>query len=116
MNCKILSSGEIYVMFDEGAEQALVNLLFSRKDCDQIAFEKTADGTYVARPNFADMVPIPHGMPMVKGLTPDGYQMILSMLRDRAKLRAIKLFKELTGWGLKESKDWIDELAGRLTP
>jgi ribosomal protein L7/L12 len=33
---------------------------------------------------------------------------LMNFISDRQKLLAIKLFKKMTGWGLKESKDVID--------
>lgn len=35
--------------------------------------------------------------------------MLITFKQDKAKLNAVKLVKDITGAGLKESKDWIDE-------
>ena len=41
-------------------------------------------------------------------------QQILDALRAGKKIEAIKLYRESTGQGLKESKDFIDELTLQL--
>lgn len=43
---------------------------------------------------------------------PDAAQ-VASVLQFQGKLHAVKYVKEQTGWGLKESKDYVDALAGQ---
>ena len=39
----------------------------------------------------------------------NNYQEVIDLAKSGKKLEAVKLLKDLTGWGLKESKDWVDE-------
>lgn len=47
-------------------------------------------------------------------LTEDQRQEILDAIKQRRKIEAIKIYREATGVGLKESKDFIDELTAKL--
>lgn len=38
---------------------------------------------------------------------------ILELCRQGLKLKAVKLHKDATGMGLRESKDYVDQLAAR---
>ena len=47
-------------------------------------------------------------------LTDDQRSQILDAIRSHQKIEAIKLYREWTGLGLKESKDFIEALTDRL--
>ena len=47
-------------------------------------------------------------------LTDDGRQQILNALMAGRKIEAIKLYREATGKGLKDAKDFIDRLVEEL--
>ncbi|MBN1673479.1 MAG: ribosomal protein L7/L12 [Kiritimatiellae bacterium] len=51
---------------------------------------------------------------MVEQPTPEQIQQIGSALADGRKIEAIKIYREATGKGLKEAKEFIDELVPRL--
>lgn len=45
---------------------------------------------------------------------PNEKREFIDFIREGKKLAAVKLFKEMTGWGLKESKDVTDRFAEML--
>lgn len=47
-------------------------------------------------------------------LTDEQRQEILNAIKQRRKIEAIKLHREATGDGLKESKEFIEELTAQL--
>jgi ribosomal protein L7/L12 len=51
---------------------------------------------------------------MAYELTPDQVEAISEALASGNKLKAIKLYREVSGKGLKESKDFIDALIPQL--
>jgi ribosomal protein L7/L12 len=51
---------------------------------------------------------------MAKELTAEQTQRIAAALAEGRKIEAIKLYREVTGEGLKESKEFIDALVPKL--
>ncbi len=51
---------------------------------------------------------------MEEELSPDQMDRITDALAGGRKIEAIKIYREATGKGLKESKDFLDALAPRL--
>ena len=47
-------------------------------------------------------------------LNDDQRQEILDAIKANRKIDAIKMYREYTGFGLKESKEFIEELTGNL--
>ena len=47
-------------------------------------------------------------------LTPEGRREILDAIKQGRKIEAIKLYRDATGAGLKDAKDFIEELTAAL--
>jgi hypothetical protein len=58
-----------------------------------------------ARPQFA-----PPPLPNPEGIPPEVVAELRQMLAQNQKIQAIKRFRELTGCGLAEAKDWVERL------
>jgi hypothetical protein len=58
-----------------------------------------------ARPQFA-LPPLPNP----EGIPPEVVAELRQMLAQNQKIQAIKRFRELTGCGLAEAKDWVERL------
>jgi ribosomal protein L7/L12 len=54
------------------------------------------------------------GAPPPRPPTPNADPEVLRLIRGGNKIGAIKRYRELTGLGLKESKEAIDEIEARL--
>lgn len=55
-----------------------------------------------------------HKLPANSGLSKSQIQEVKDLFYNENKLAAVKRFKELSGWGLKESKDWIENSFGSI--
>lgn len=53
-------------------------------------------------------------MPFPTSVNADDVNYILDCFKNKNFLQAVKKLKEATGWGLKESKDWIDAYRATL--
>jgi ribosomal protein L7/L12 len=79
-------------------------------DFIQDADHVTADFyTLVTGRNPTQLADLPH-------VTPEAQSSMRGLIRDMAfrngdKIAAIKLVRALSGWGLKESKDWVEDLS-----
>ncbi|MEN8221658.1 MAG: ribosomal protein L7/L12 [Acidobacteriota bacterium] len=47
-------------------------------------------------------------------LTSDQTEKIREELESQNKIQAIKMCREFTGWGLKESKDYVDKMVDEM--
>lgn len=53
-----------------------------------------------------------YGLVPARPAIPPGMEVaVRELLALNSKIRAIKVVREATGWGLRESKDWVDRLA-----
>ena len=53
---------------------------------------------------------MPRERPTASGITPELTAEVRQLLARRQKIEAVKCVREATGWGLKESKDYVDAL------
>lgn len=51
-----------------------------------------------------------------KGFTPELLDEMLNMIREGKKINAIKLHREVTGYGLKDSKDEVERISAFIIP
>lgn len=82
---------EIEAVLPYGREEALSRLRDKLADYPPVTPSRQA-----AAPTDADM------------------QMVLDELHNGRKITAIKIYRELTGLGLKEAKDYVDQLEGQI--
>jgi len=53
--------------------------------------------------------------PPPRPLTPEVEERVRELMRARRKIEAIKAYREATGAGLKDSKEFVEELDRRMT-
>lgn len=66
--------------------------------------------TSITTPRPVYNVNVQHGA----GMTEENKKIITDMIRKNDLIEAIKLVREMTGMGLKESKDFVEELKKTL--
>lgn len=78
---------------------------------------KPGDGKLSQEPdtqNSSHAAPVTGTQPdILHGANMPDPEEVLSIIQTHGKINAIKFVKDNTGWGLKESKDYVDSLDGR---
>lgn len=96
MNIHYESNGSIILEMDSVEDQIIFNKLHNAVAQGKIVFQHTGNGVFTAVPNDG----------LLLGLI--DVNMLREFKNNNTKLGAVKYVKEVTQWGLKEAKDYVD--------
>lgn len=97
MKIYYLENGALCIELESMEDSIIFRSLHSINNDEQIIFGRSSHNTFVSNPKNRMSVLIDR-------------EFMYLCYRESTKLRAIKTVKDVTGWGLKESTEYVDNI------
>jgi ribosomal protein L7/L12 len=101
MKIEIKPDGSIEINVETVAEQVILDRIYKIGQFNPLAFDKVDHGIYVAHAPENQRKPSDQ-------ISLDAIEKVLAFLKEHEKVNAVKLIKDETNLGVKESKDYVD--------